>query len=135
MAAQMSVLGLILSFYPYLRSAMVRFPLWMPIKSTKLQAIEKLQKDFLNRIPSLRDINYWEKLKYMKFISLQRRLERHRIICTWKAMDGIVPNCGIEIKLECSRVGRKCKIPGIRKQAKKSIQTLRNLSGEWPPVV
>ena len=27
MAAQMSVLGLILSFYPYLRSAMVRFPL------------------------------------------------------------------------------------------------------------
>ena len=29
MAAKMSVLGLILSSYPYLRSAMVRFPFWL----------------------------------------------------------------------------------------------------------
>ena len=29
MAAKMSVLGLMLSAYPYLRSAMVRFPLYM----------------------------------------------------------------------------------------------------------
>ena len=35
MAAKMSVLGLILSSYPYLRSAMVRFPL--PISADTLE--------------------------------------------------------------------------------------------------
>ena len=33
MAAKMSVLGLILSSYQYLRSAMVRFPLTDPVES------------------------------------------------------------------------------------------------------
>ena len=99
--------------------------LWMPIKATDIQTIEKLQKDFLNRIPSLREMNYWEKLKSLKMISLQRRLERYRIIYTWKILEGIAPNCGIETMPEGGRLGRKCKIPAINKQAKKSIQTLR----------
>ena len=41
MAAKMSVLGLILSSYPYLRSAMVRFPI-NPINHHSLAAISKV---------------------------------------------------------------------------------------------
>ena len=50
--------------------------LWMPIKPVEILKVEKLQKDFLNRIPELRGENYWQKLKSLKLIvtSLQRRL-------------------------------------------------------------
>ena len=48
--------------------------LWMPIKSTSIQTIEKLQRDFFNRIPAIKELNYWDQLKSMKMISLQRRL-------------------------------------------------------------
>ena len=70
--------------------------LWMPIKPVEILKVEKLQKDFLSRIPALRGNNYWEKLKIMKMISLQRRQERYRIIYIWKILEGIAPNCGIE---------------------------------------
>ena len=90
--------------------------LWMPTKSTEIQTIEKLQKDFLNRIPALREMNYWEQLKTMKMKSLQRRLERYRIIYTWKILEGIAPNCGIETKPEGGSLGRKCQVPPLKKK-------------------
>ena len=31
--------------------------------ATHIQSIEKLQKDFLNKIPAVRELNYWEQLK------------------------------------------------------------------------
>ena len=58
-------------------------------------------------------------------VSLQRRLEQYRIIYTWKVIEGLVPNCGVEVKLEGGRLDRKCKIPSIQKQTKRSVQTLR----------
>ena len=70
--------------------------LWMPIKPVEILKVEKLQKDFLNRIPELRGENYWQKLKSLKMISLQRRQERFRIIYIWKILEGQAPNCGIE---------------------------------------
>ena len=40
MAAQMSMLGRILFSYPYLRSAMVRFPLLFPMDSEYLKSLD-----------------------------------------------------------------------------------------------
>ena len=37
----------------------------------------------------------------------------------------MVPNCGIEAQNEGARNGRVCKIPNIKSQSKKSVQTLR----------
>ena len=102
--------------------------LWMPIKSTSIQTIEKLQKDFFNRIPAIKELNYWDQLKSMKMISLQRRLERYRVIYTWKILEGMAPNCGINVKLEGGRIGRKCQIPKIQTQARKGVQNLREQS-------
>ena len=50
--------------------------LWMPTQAQGIEKIEKLQKNFFTRIPALRALNYWEQLKKMKMLSLQRRLER-----------------------------------------------------------
>ena len=99
--------------------------LWMPSKTTQIETIEKLQKDFFSRIPAIREINYWDQLKSMKMLSLQRRLEIYRIIYTWKVLEGLVPDCGITMKQEGGRSGRKCEIPPMNKKAKKSVQSLR----------
>ena len=59
---------------------------------------------------------YWDQLKSMKMLSLQRRLERYHIIYTWKVLEGLVPDCGMH-QYEAGRSGTKCKIPPINKKA------------------
>ena len=98
--------------------------LWMP-KSTQIQIIEKLQKDFFKKIPEMRDLDYWEQLKHMKMLSLQRRLERYRIIYIWKILEGLVPNCGVQVSPELGRSGRKCLIPSLNTKSKQSVQTIK----------
>ena len=98
----------------------------MPIKPVEILKIEKLQKDFLNRIPELRGNNYWQKLKILKMISLQRRQERYRIIYIWKILEGLAPNCAIQsAKSDDKRQGRKCKVQNIKMGAKASAKALR----------
>ena len=69
--------------------------LWQPLQSGDLQRIENLQKVYTKRIPQVRELNYWERLKELKMNSQQRRLERYRIIYTWKVLEDLVPNCGM----------------------------------------
>ena len=95
----------------------------MPIKSTEIGSIEKLQKDFLCRIPAIRELNYWEQLERIKMLSLQRRLERYRIIYIWKTLEGLAPNCGIQSSSEEGRLGRKCIVPIINTKARQSVQS------------
>ena len=66
--------------------------LYQPLQSGDLQRIENLQKAFTKRIPQVRDIDYWERLKVLKMNSQQRRFERYRIIYTWKILEGLAPN-------------------------------------------
>ena len=70
--------------------------LWLPNKAGEIEKIEKLLKDFTYRIPWLREDPYWKRLQIVKMNSEERRLERYRIIYTWKVLEGLVPNCGIE---------------------------------------
>ena len=99
--------------------------LYMPSQLKDLEAIENLQRVFSKKIPEVNHLNYWERLKYMKMYSQQRRAERYRIIYTWKVLEGLVPNCGIQPT--CSdRRGRECIVPVSR--GKSRIQTLRDQS-------
>ena len=99
--------------------------LWMPTTPKGIETIEKLQKHFFNIIPAIRQLNYWDQLKEMKMLSLQRRMERYRCIYTWKILEGLAPNCGVSVKLEGGRVGRKCAIPSRCTQARVAVQTMR----------
>ena len=100
--------------------------LWMPTDAKGIQNIEKLQKDLLNRIPAIRDIDYWDQLKKLKMLSLQRRLERYRILYTWKVVEGHVPNCGVDLKLDIGRTGRKCLIPKLNTRCPASVKSMRD---------
>ena len=98
----------------------------MNLSSGNLSKIENLQRYYTRRMKSLQDKNYWERLKLCQMLSQQRRMERYKIIYTWKILEEMVPNCGIK-QVENTRFGRLCQIPPIKKCHSK-IQNLRENS-------
>ena len=100
--------------------------LYMPVTKSAIQSLEKLQKNFLNKIPALRHLDYWEKLNKLNLPSIERRLERYRVIYVWKVLQNLVPNCGINISHETnSRRGRKVEVAPILKNSTSTIKALR----------
>ena len=90
--------------------------LWMPIDPTGIYTLEKLQRDYFRYIPEMKGMDYWESLKHLRMYSIQRRLERYRIIYCWKILEGKAPNCGL-IKIEDSettRQGRRLQISKLK---------------------
>ena len=82
--------------------------LWSPSKGSDLLKLEKIQKDFFNKIPSIRSLSYWDQLASMKMLSVQRRLERYKIIYVWKVAESLVPACGISVSHGAeTRLGRR----------------------------
>ena len=70
-------------------------PLWNPSGPNSIMNIKKLeavQRSFTSRITSLQHLNYWERLKALNLMSLQRRRERYIIIFMWKIVTGHAPN-------------------------------------------
>ena len=69
-------------------------------------------------------MNYWDRLKYLKLLSLQWRRERYIIINAWKILNGKIPN-DVEMKFYTSdRLGLRAKVPPISKNCPSSVQSL-----------
>ena len=58
-------------------------------------------------------------------LSQQRRMERYRIIYTWKILEGLAPNCGLTLQPP-GRRGRELRVLPLK--GKTSIKTLRTQS-------
>ena len=58
-------------------------------------------------------LNYWERLKAFNLSSIQRRVERYRIIYSWKSLNGLVPSLGLKWNNRevCGRNGRVLEVP------------------------
>ena len=70
-------------------------PLWNPSgpnSITLIKMLEGVQRTFTSKIHSLHELNYWQRLKELDLMSLQRRRERYIIIYVWKILTGRVPN-------------------------------------------
>ena len=100
----------------------------MPGQLGEMQVIKKLFYNFTQKIPGIRDLDYWQRLKVLQMYSQERRMERYRIIYMWKILEGYAPNCGIEEAPLNERLGRKVKIPSLVQNGRKGIQTLRENS-------
>ena len=90
--------------------------LWNPIAVNDLRKIEGIQATFTHRMNCAKSDdgqprNYWQRLKYLKLYSIQRRFERYTVIYVWKIYNGLMHNPGIEFKNKDSRNGLVCKIP------------------------
>ena len=103
-------------------------PLWNPSKVTEIQLIEGVQRTFTSRIGGLQHLNYWERLKQLKMMSLQRRRERYIILMMWKILHEVVPNC-CDVKFkETPRQGAVAVIPPLSKTSSPSNQSLYDRS-------
>ena len=96
---------------------------WSPSSVGEIQKIENIQRSFTRRITGCRSMGYWDRLKRLKIMSLQRRRERYCIIHVWKILNGSAPNdIGMEFQTS-ERLGIQAKIPHMGKNAKMSVRT------------
>lgn len=88
-------------------------PLWNPFKVSDIQSIENVQRHFTSKIRGFESLCYWERLKELNLMSLQRRRERYIIIYMWKILNCQVPNdVGVNWIMN-SRLGFKASVPSI----------------------
>ena len=76
--------------------------IWNPHFIKDINCIEQIQRSFTSRISGLKNLNYWERLKALGLMSLQRRRERIIIIHIWKIKNGVYPNTiDLQFKTHC----------------------------------
>ena len=103
-------------------------PLWHPTGSGLTKKIEALQRSFTRRIQTCKDMDYWQRLSFLKLMSLQRRRERYIIITMWKILNNYHPNnMNIQFQ-EPNRNGIMAKLPPLSKKCRTKHQTLYDSS-------
>ena len=98
--------------------------LWCPNTPGQILALEKVQMSYLKKISRVSHLDYWDQLRELKILSLQRRRERYVCIYVWKILEGIVPNFGLQVE-DSKRNGRYCRLPLIKATAPCRIKTIR----------
>ncbi len=101
--------------------------LWAPHKQCHIQQLEGIQRTYTSRIPSISHLNYWERLSYLNMTSVQRRMERYRIIYVWKSLENYVPNFGVTAYTNI-RKGRLCKLIPLNTRSPQYAQTIKENS-------
>ena len=102
--------------------------LWNPKLVSHIQLLESVQRSFTARIWGLEHLNYWERLKALKLMSLQRRRERYIIIHMWKILNLRCPNdVGISFSSP-SRLGIRANIPTLSKVCSQRNQSIYDSS-------
>ena len=81
----------------------------------KITDNETVQRTFTSRVLYHDNLNYWERLKKLQLMSLQRRRERYILIYMWKIMKGLVPNA-LKVKWYFNaRTGITAIVPNVPK--------------------
>ena len=86
-------------------------PLWNPSRICDIQCLENIQRNFTSKISGLGNLSYWDRLKQLNLMSLQRRRERFSIIYMWKILNCQVPNDVCVNWQMNSRLGFKAVVP------------------------
>ena len=67
-------------------------PVWDPYKLKHINSIEQIQRSFTKKIKFMKDLDYWQRIKSLKIMSLQRRREKLTILLVWKIKNHLAPN-------------------------------------------
>ena len=98
-------------------------PAWNPSKVEDIMKLESVQRTFTSRIREVRHLPYWERLKELNIMSLQRRRERYIIIHVFKIYNQLAPN-DLQMSFYYNeRRGVCCNIPPIVKSSKQKYQS------------
>ena len=103
-------------------------PLWNCFNDKDIQQLEGMQRTFTSKIDGIQHLNYWQRLKALDLMSLQRRRERYLIIHMWKVLHCKCPNdIGIQFSVTL-RHGQKAVVPSIAKSSSQRNQALHDNS-------
>ena len=97
---------------------------WSPSKKEEIRKIEKIQQNFTKRLSGLKEMNYHQRLKFLKLYSLERRRERYDLIYAYKILKQMVPNIGLQFKWSTRR-GRTLIPPPVCKNSTTSAKSMR----------
>ena len=92
-------------------------PVWNLSSMQDIKKLESTQRAFTRYISGCQGLSYWDRLKKLGLMSLQRRRERYVILHMWKIWQGAVPN-DLDIQFyDHTRLGTRCKIPAIKRNS------------------
>ena len=93
-----------------------------------IKQLEGVQRTLTSKISEVKHLSYWERLKSLNLMSLQRRRERYTILQIFKIYNHLTPNY-LEMEfVESSRRGPCCKIPPLSRQCRPKIQSAYDAS-------
>ena len=96
--------------------------LWNPVKMCDIALLEGVQRTATSKIEHFQHLSYWERLKELNLMSLQRRRERYIIMYMFKILHHSVPN-DVHIDFYFNpRLGMKAKLPSLP-NCKKRLST------------
>ena len=79
--------------------------------SPLIQELESVQRTFTSKIRGLQHLHYWDRLKTLSVMSLQRRRERYIVMHMWKILHGFTSN-DLEVQSTVNpRLGTLAKVP------------------------
>ena len=119
-----------MTLYKSLVRSLLEFccPLWNPWKITDIQLLEGVQRTVTSKIIEVKHLKYWDRLKVLGLMSLQRRRERYIILLMWKIKNEMCPN-DVEIQFTPpSRLGVRAKVPPLSKNSMMRHQTTYDYS-------
>ena len=88
-------------------------PLWSPYRIQDIAKLEAVQRRFTSKFDSIKHLDYWDRLKSLKLMSLQRRRERYILIYAWKILNKKVPNDVGMVWQDNARKGKVAVIPNL----------------------
>ena len=103
-------------------------PLWSPQTVGDIQLLESVQRGFTAKISGMKDLDYWQRLKALDLMSLQRRRDRYAVLIMHKTYRELIPNeTGISFN-RTSRHGVKAELPDLSRVKSKRTSTLYSSS-------
>ena len=73
--------------------------LWYPTGNHSLmEGLEGPLRSFTRNIKGCKQMNYWQRLDFTGINSVERRIERFKIIYTWKVINGLAPSLDFVLK-------------------------------------
>ena len=103
-------------------------PLWSPQTVGDIQLLESVQRGFTAKVSGMKNMDYWQRLKALDLMSLQRRRDRYAVLTMHKTYRGLIPNeTGIAFN-RTSRHGVKADIPDLSRVKSKRTSTLYSSS-------
>ena len=98
-------------------------PLWHPSKIEDIKHLEGVQRTLTSKISEVKHMHYWDRLKALNLMSLQRRRERFVILQVFKIFNNLTPNDLHLEFFESARRGPCCKIPPISRICRPKAQS------------